>query len=83
MQLRPLESKRAARIAVQLISIFSIFGAPIILQSNNGREFVDGVITELKEMWTGLQIVYGCPIHLQSKGSMEKSNGDIQDMLNV
>ena len=34
-------------------------------------------------MWPGLQIVHGRPRHPQSQGSVERSNGDIQDMLNA
>ena len=47
VQLRPGTSKRAPEIAYQLFDIFSIFGAPSILQSENGREFVNSTITEL------------------------------------
>ena len=50
-QLRPVKSKRAPEIAYQLLDIFSIFGVPSILQSDNGRELVNSVITKLSEMW--------------------------------
>ena len=50
VQLRPVTSKRALEIAYQLLDIFSIFGALSILQSGNGREFVNSVITELSAM---------------------------------
>ena len=42
--LKPLKSKRAAEVAVRVFEIFVDFGAPIILQSDNGREFVAEVI---------------------------------------
>ena len=58
VQLRPVTSKRAPEIAYQLLDIFSIFEAPSILQSDNGREFVSSVITELSAMWDGLKIVH-------------------------
>ena len=41
VQLRPLTSKRAPEITYQVLDIFSIFGAPSILQSENEREFVN------------------------------------------
>ena len=48
----PVTSKRAPEIAYKLLDIFSIFGTPSILQSDNGREFVNPVITELcNERW--------------------------------
>jgi hypothetical protein len=35
----PLVCKRASSIAIALINIFTTFGPPMILQSDNGREF--------------------------------------------
>ena len=81
VQLLPVTPKRAPEIAFQLLHIFSIFGAPSILQSDNGREFVNSVITELSAMWDGLKIVHGKPRHSQSQGSLERASRDIEDML--
>ena len=81
VQLRPVTSKRAPEIAYQLLDIFSIFEAPGILQSDNEREFVNSVINELPAMWDGLKIVHGKPRHSQGQGSVERTNGDIEDML--
>ena len=50
VQLRPVTSKREPEIAYQLLDIFRIFGSPIILQSDNGREFVNSVIIEFSAM---------------------------------
>ena len=58
VQLLPVTLKRAPEIAFQLLDIFSILGAPSILQSDNGREFMNSVITELSAMWDGLKIVH-------------------------
>ena len=74
-------AKRASEIIYQLLDIFSVFGAPSILQSDNGREFVNSVITELSALWDGLKIVHGKPRHSQSQGSVERANRDIEDML--
>ncbi|XP_064079514.1 SCAN domain-containing protein 3-like [Macrobrachium nipponense] len=79
--LRPLSSKRAAEVVFQLLDIFLLFGAPAILQSDNGSEFTAHVITELKDLWPDLIIVHGKPRHPQSQGSVERANGDIKDML--
>ena len=49
-QLRPVKSKRAPESAYQLLDILSIFGAPGASQSDDGREFMNSVITELSEM---------------------------------
>lgn len=58
MQLRPLKSKRAL-IAYHLVDIFKIFGAPNILQSDDGREFSYKVVAEVCITWPELKIVYG------------------------
>ena len=79
--LRPLTSKSAAEVAFQLLDIFLLFGAPCILQSDNGSEFTAQVISELKDLWPQLHLVHGKPCHPQSQGSGERANTDIKDML--
>ena len=81
VQIRPVMSKRAPEIAYQLLDIFSIFGAPSILQSENGRDFVNSVITELSAVWDGLKIVHGKTRHSQTRGSVQRANRDIENML--
>ncbi|XP_060845125.1 KRAB-A domain-containing protein 2-like [Rhopalosiphum padi] len=81
LSLRPLESKRAIEVARNLFSLFLTFGAPKILQSDNGRKFVNTIITELKTLWPDCVIVHGRPRHPQSQGSIERSNQDIENML--
>lgn len=79
--LRPLKTKTAEEVAYQLIDIFCLFGAPCILQSDNGREFVNKIIKSLADMWPGMKLVNGKPRHSQSQGSVERSNQNIRDML--
>ena len=67
--LRALTSKRAAQVALHLIDIFCEIGAPAILQSDNGREFVNELIKECVSMWPGLAMVQGSPRHSQSQVS--------------
>ena len=81
MQLRPLTSKRAEEVAKHLMDIFCIFGAPAVLQSDNGREFANRVVSDLKSMWSNLAIVHGKPRHSQSQGSVERANQDIQNII--
>ena len=61
--------------------MFLLFGAPHILLSDNGREFMADIITELNELCPELVIVHGKSRHTQSQGSVERSNGDIHYML--
>lgn len=79
--LRPLQSKRAEEVAHQLADIFLTFGAPCILHSDNGREFVNAVINEVVSYWPEVKLVHGKPRHSQSQGSVERANQDIEKML--
>lgn len=81
LMLRPLKTKSAAEVSYHLIDIFCIFGAPSILQSDNGREFVNSVIEELTIMWPQLKIVHRKPRHSQSQGSVERANRDVEEMI--
>jgi hypothetical protein len=56
---------QAVTVAIELIRIFCIQGAPMILQSDNGREFVAAVIVEVMAFWHDVVIVHGRPRHPQ------------------
>ncbi|XP_045498460.1 KRAB-A domain-containing protein 2-like [Colias croceus] len=58
LNLRPLKTKRASEVASELLKIFLVFGAPYILQSDNGREFTANVTKELNLFWPDCKIVY-------------------------
>jgi IS30 family transposase len=76
--LRPLKSKRETEVAMQILDIFLLFGAPNILQSDNGAEFTASIISQLKDLWPECKIVHGKPRHPQSQGSVERANADIK-----
>nr|XP_022900156.1 SCAN domain-containing protein 3-like [Onthophagus taurus] len=79
--LRALKTKRAEEVAYNLLDIFTLIGAPAILQSDNGREFSNQIVSSLKTYWPTLKIVHGKPRHSQSQGSVERANQDIENML--
>jgi len=79
--LRALKNKESASVACELLSIWCIQGAPMILQSDNGREFVSAILREVVGMWEGVKIVHGRPRHPQSQGSVERANQDVEIML--
>ncbi|GBP34269.1 KRAB-A domain-containing protein 2 [Eumeta japonica] len=79
--LRALQSKRATEVAYQLNYIFLTIGAPCILQSEDGREFVNNVTSELASLWPELKIVHGKPRRSQSQDSVERANQDIEIMI--
>ncbi|KAL0831850.1 hypothetical protein ABMA28_001380 [Loxostege sticticalis] len=67
--LRPLTSKRAAEVALELLN----FG--------NGREFTASIIKELIQMWPSCKKINGRPRHPASQGSVERANQDVENML--
>ena len=71
----------ANAVAWELYQIFLIQGCPLILQHDNGREFVNDVILRLKKLWPECVIVRGRPRHPQSQGSVERANQDVEKML--
>ena len=73
----PLMEKSAAEVALNLSSkVFSYFGLPKILQSDNGREFVNGLVKKLVEDWPGeITIINGRARHPQSQGLVERKSG--------
>ncbi|GFX28338.1 KRAB-A domain-containing protein 2 [Trichonephila clavipes] len=81
VQLRTLKTKRAEEAAYHVFSIFLTFGTRVILQSDNGTEFNNQVISEICAMWKDVKIVYGKPRHSQTQGSDERANQDIKNRL--
>jgi hypothetical protein len=79
--LRALKTKRAAEVAHTLMSIFCLIGPPNILQSDNGKEFVNQILLEFKVIWPSIVIINGRPRHPQSQGSVERANQDVKTML--
>lgn len=79
--LHSLTHKRAEEVAYILLDIFTTFGAPAIIQSDNGRKLVNKIINELCDMWGYLKIVHGKPWHSQSQGSVERANQDVENIL--
>ena len=78
-----LMHKSAEEVAYNLqAKVFAYFGIPKILQSDNGREFVNVIVQKLVEDWPGeITIINGRPRHLQSQGLIEKGNSTVEAML--
>ena len=55
--------------------------AEYILQSDNGNEFRNELVSALKVLWPGLNMVHGRTRRPQTQGSVERSNGDFQTAL--
>ena len=81
----PLEHKLANEVARSLIErVFSMFGLPTILHSDNGTEFVNCVIQATVLLWPGrCHIINGNPGHSQSQGLVEQGNRTIEMMISA
>ena len=79
----PLMHKCAEEVALSLVTkVFSYYGAPRILQSDNGREFVNAIIRKVVKEWPGeVTIVNGRARHPQSQGLVERGNAKVEQML--
>ncbi|GBP20844.1 KRAB-A domain-containing protein 2 [Eumeta japonica] len=75
-----LQNKRV-KLHSNYLKSFLEFGAPYILQSDNGREFTAKIIAEMVNMWPDCKIIHGTPRHPQTQGSVERSNQDVENML--
>ena len=69
--LRPLQTKKGEEIAARLIEIFSEFGFPKILSSDQGKEFVNSIIKKLKNEGNFNQRVI-TPYHPRANGTAER-----------
>jgi hypothetical protein len=78
---RPLKTKTAEDVAYQLMDILCIFSATFILQSDNSRESVNKIRQNVADMWPGMKLVHGKPRHSQNRGSAERPDQDVRDML--
>ena len=81
--LRPLTSKCAKEVAEELLNIFTDFGAPVVLQADNGGEFTADIIKELTTLWPSLKLVNGRPRHPQSQGCVERANAELKKKVQI
>ena len=81
----PLMTKEPAEIVKNLKEKFlCYFGLPKIIHSDNGSEFIDGLINALVVTWPGqTTIVNGSPRHSQSQGLVEQGNFTIRKMISA
>ena len=81
----PLVCKSAKQVCDALGKwVFPIMGLPSILQSDNGREFVNKLIEEVVATWPGqVQLVSGRPRHPQSQGLVEQAHYTMERMMSA
>ncbi|CAG8737627.1 13889_t:CDS:2, partial [Gigaspora rosea] len=69
----PDASKRPIEVAIFLFDVFVCFCAPIILQSDNGREFTAEIIRELLTIWPDIHIINGHAMNIQMSRQTKSS----------
>ena len=65
------KGKTANEIAHVVLNFIYLFGAPRILQSDNGKEFRNSDLAEVVEEFETKQM-HGRPYHPQSQGRVER-----------
>jgi hypothetical protein len=80
VMLEPLKNKEAASVARALWKICSIIGLPRILQSDNGKEFVNKTLNALCRL-TGVSRRYIAPYNPRADGKVERSIKEIKNVL--
>ncbi len=79
--LTAMPDREAKTIAMESVPILLMQGEPVILQSDNGREFVAKIIDEMLKIWKDCKIVHGSPRRPQCQGSVERANADVLSMV--
>ncbi|SAM03463.1 hypothetical protein [Absidia glauca] len=72
--LRPIEDKTAESVVKAIIPVFCDFGIPTIVQSDNGKEFVNQIMTRFK-LKAGFDHRLITPYHPQGNGAAERTVG--------
>ena len=77
----PIKNKEAITVRNAIANVF-IQGHPEIIQSDNGKEFINKI---LDEYLSGINIthIYGSPYHPQSQGAIEAFNKTVQKALSA
>jgi Integrase zinc binding domain/Integrase core domain len=80
LEVVPLREITSERICNALLSIFSRFGFPNIVLSDNGTQFVSNLTTAFNQMLQITQI-FSTRYHPQSNGCVERANQTIKLMI--
>jgi hypothetical protein len=80
VMLKALDSKRQEVIAWALWEFICLVGPPRIIQSDNGREFVNNILKALlQKVGTSHRLI--ASYHPRANGAVERANADIEQIL--
>ena len=75
----PLKTKDKFSVARALWSVFASFGMPLIIQSDNGKEFVNEVLAAMSKLH-GIDHRFISAYHPRANGFVERKNLDLHKM---
>ena len=78
----PIRSKEATEIAALLFKYIATFGAPRVILSDQGREFVNTLVSAMSAN-LGIDRRVTSPYHPASNGSCERTNGILMQLLKL
>ena len=81
LMLRAIKQKTAPIIARTLWEMFTIIGIPKILQSDNGREFKNDIISAFAKL-EGIEHRFIAPYNPRADGKVERSVKTVKDTVN-
>ncbi|CAF1616670.1 unnamed protein product, partial [Didymodactylos carnosus] len=70
----PLKAKSPEEVVIHLRMLFFTFGPCRLLHSDNGREFVNKLVVDLKNLFPNMFIVHGLPRNPKCQGFVERAN---------
>ena len=76
----PLPDQTAPRITAELVKIFSVFGLPEVLHSDQGRNFESTILRQTLEAF-GIAKSHTTAYHPQGDGMVERMNRSLLQML--
>ena len=76
----PLKTVDSKRIATELVKLFSRVGLPEIVQSDQGQNFMSGLMSQLYTM-LGVKHIKSSPYHPETNALVERLNGTIKRLL--
>jgi transposase InsO family protein len=78
--IRPLKSKEMEESAQVTHGVFSEYGWPKIMQSDNGTEFVNELVSKMMELY-GVDHRLTTPYHPAANGKVERKNKEVETVL--
>lgn len=79
-EVTPLKHHNAKSVAEAFVKVCARWGAPAVVRSDNGTEFVNAIVEALLEAF-GVAVKHGAVRHPQSQGAVERFNRILLTML--